>query len=230
MTGGVQLASILWAAARRIAKSTSTSTTTLSLLRQFGGIGLIPLAILDSSIIPTFGSLDLLTAWLAARNADLWIYYAAMSTIGSLIGAWITYRMGLHGGRNWMARRIGEKRCEQIHAALDHWGSGAIFVSTVAPPPFPTSWFFLAAGAFHRSGRKFLPTVAAGRALRYTLVCALAAHYGRKFLRLARHPENYLLICLAITVALILITVVWLYLRKRAPMLGPHAEPRAPLI
>lgn len=229
MIGGAQLASVLWAAARRASTSSSTSST-LSLIRHFGGIGLIPLAIIDSSIIPTFGSLDLLSAWLAARNADLWIYYAAMSTVGSLIGAWITYRMGLHGGRNWMARRIGEKRCEQIHAALDRWGSGAILVSTVAPPPFPTSWFFLAAGAFHRSGRKFLPTVAVGRAVRYTLICALAAHYGRRFLRLARHPEKYLLICLVITVALILITVVLLYLRRRAPTLAPQAEPRAPLI
>ncbi|HET9791731.1 MAG TPA: hypothetical protein VFR08_10545, partial [Candidatus Angelobacter sp.] len=46
-------------------------------VRQYGGMALLPLAILDSTIIPTFGSLDLLTGWLAARTPDLWFYYAA---------------------------------------------------------------------------------------------------------------------------------------------------------
>src|SRR5947209_11588078 len=172
LLSSANLGSVLWAAARR-------PSTTFTLLRHVGGIGLLPLAVIDSSIIPTFGSLDLLTAWLAAHNPDLWLYYAAMSTIGSLIGAYLMYRLGARSGRNWIARRIGEKRCEQIRSTLLHWGSGAIFVSTVAPPPFPTAWFFLAAGAFHHSGKRFLSAVAVGRAMRYSLVCILAAHYGR---------------------------------------------------
>ena len=57
------------------------------MVHQFGGLALIPLAVLDSSIIPTFGSLDLLTAWLAAGYPRLWWYYALMSSAGSLIGA-----------------------------------------------------------------------------------------------------------------------------------------------
>src|SRR5262249_33448293 len=76
------------------------------LVRHLGGIGLAPLAILDSSIVPTFGSLDLLTAWLAARNPELWSYYAAMSTVGALIGAYLTYRMGHKMGRRWITNKI----------------------------------------------------------------------------------------------------------------------------
>ena len=214
------LANLMAAAARR-----QQPSTTFTLIRHFGGIGLLPLAVLDSSIIPTFGSLDLLTAWLAARNPDLWLYYAAMSTAGSLIGAWLMYRLGQHGGRSWITKRIGEKRCEQIKNALEHWGSGAILVSTIAPPPFPTSWVFVASGAFHQPEKKFYSSVFVGRAARYALVCMLAAHYGRKFLRVARHPEKYLLISLAITGGLVLITLLVLYLRKRTPMLSPRTEP-----
>jgi membrane protein DedA with SNARE-associated domain len=189
-------------------------STTFRLIRQFGGVGLIPLAILDSSVIPTFGSLDLVTAWLAARDYTLWAYYAGMATLGSVIGAWITYRLGSRSGRGWIRRKIGEKRSDQICHALEHWGSGAVFVATLAPPPFPSSWFFFAAGTFHQSLKKFIWSVFVGRAIRYTIVTLLAAHYGRNFLRLARHPERYLLICLAITAALVLVTFIVYALRK----------------
>jgi len=37
-------------------------------------------------VIPTFGSPDALTAVLAVKNQELWLYYAAASTLGSLIG------------------------------------------------------------------------------------------------------------------------------------------------
>ena len=44
-------------------------------------------------MILTFGSLDVLTAILAAKNHELWPYYAVAGTVGSLIGAYITNRM-----------------------------------------------------------------------------------------------------------------------------------------
>lgn len=175
------------------------------LVRHLGGIGLVPLAILDSSIIPTFGSLDLLTAWLAAHNPELWIYYAAMSTLGALIGSYLTYRMGHKMGVNWIANRIGEKREQQLYHAIERWGFGAIIVPTLAPPPFPTSWFFLVAGAFGYTAKKFFSAVLLGRTARYMLITAVAAHYGRSFLRVLRHPQQYLLISLLITAILIMI-------------------------
>ncbi len=49
------------------------------LLRSLGGIGLVILGVVDSSVIPTFGSLDALTAILAVKNHELWPYYAAAS-------------------------------------------------------------------------------------------------------------------------------------------------------
>jgi hypothetical protein len=38
------------------------------------------LGVTDRSVIPAFGSLDALTAILAARNHALWPYYAVAST------------------------------------------------------------------------------------------------------------------------------------------------------
>jgi membrane protein YqaA with SNARE-associated domain len=193
-----------------------SSSTTLSFLRHVGGIGLIPLAVVDSTIIPTFGSLDLLTAWLAVGNPDLWFYYALMSTIGALLGALITYHMGERTGAKWAEKKIGRKRLLQIENAIEHWGFGAIFVPTICPPPCPTAWFFLVAGAFSFPRKKFVSAVVLGRALRYSLLSLVAAHYGRHFLRYLRHPLHYLLWSVIITASMI--AAVYLFGRRKAAL------------
>jgi membrane protein YqaA with SNARE-associated domain len=184
------------------AKQHSPSAS-LVLVRHFGGAALVPLAILDSSIIPTFGSLDLLTGWLTVGDPELWWYYALMSTIGALVGAVITYRMGQKMGGRWIEEKIGQKRTERVRNAVVHHGSASIFVSTIAPPPFPTSWFFVAAGAFSFSRKRFIAATLLGRALRYSLLTLIAARYGRIFLRYLRHPLHYLLISVIVTASLI---------------------------
>ena len=181
----------------------SAPSSSLAFVRHFGGIALFPLGILDSSIIPTFGSLDLLTGWLAVGDPELWWYYALMSTAGSLVGAVITYGMGRKVGEWWIEGKIGRKRTQQMRNAIQNHGSISIFVSTIAPPPFPTPWFFAAAGAFSFSRKKFIAFTLLGRALRYSLLTLVAGHYGRTFLRYLRHPLRYLLISVIVTASLI---------------------------
>jgi membrane protein YqaA with SNARE-associated domain len=195
-------------------RAATSPATTFMFLRHVGGIGLIPLAILDSTIIPTFGSLDLLTAWLAVGNPDLWLYYAAMSTIGATIGALITYRMGKKMGESWIEKKIGRKRLRKIEDAIEHWGFGAIFVPTIAPPPCPTAWFFLVAGAFSFPLKQFVGAAVLGRSLRYSILALVAAHYGRHFLRYLRHPLHYLLWSLIITASLL--AAAYLFGRRSA--------------
>ena len=57
------------------------------LLRHWGIYGLFPMAIVDSTPIPTFSGPDILTAILAARHSEPWYYYATAATLGSVIGA-----------------------------------------------------------------------------------------------------------------------------------------------
>src|SRR5207253_41959 len=49
-----------------------TVTSFLSVLRHWGGIGVLILAALDSSVLPTLGGVDALTILLAARHPELW--------------------------------------------------------------------------------------------------------------------------------------------------------------
>jgi len=161
------------------------------LLRSLGGVGLVILGVVDSSVIPTFGSLDVLTAILSVKNHDLWPYYAAASTAGSLLGAYITYRMSAKAGEHWLEMRIGAKRSRQVQGLLERWGFAAVFVSCVAPPPFPTSPFFVGAGALRYPPGRFVSAVLTGRALRYGALGYLAATYGRTILRFLRRPRGF---------------------------------------
>jgi membrane protein YqaA with SNARE-associated domain len=198
------------------------------LLRSLGGVGLVLLGIVDSSVIPTFGSLDALTAILAVKNYELWPYYAAASTAGSLIGAYITYRMSERAGENWLEQRIGRKRSRQVQELLERWGFTAIFVSCVAPPPFPTSAFFIGAGAFRYPRGKFISAVVAGRALRYSAIGFLAAKYSRAILRFLRHPRsleaNAKLIGIAVLGFAVVALVVLLWRQSRIYFQRAKAE------
>jgi len=190
----------------------SQTPAVLQLFSHWGGLGLVPLAILDSSPVPTFGSMDVLTAYLSVRHPDLWLYYASMAVLGAMIGSYLTYKLGTRTRSAWLERKFGERRSHQVAYALERWGLGAVFVSTVAPPPCPTALFLLAAGAFGYRLRKFFAAVFAGRSMRYGLLTLVAAHYGRRFMRYVRHPDRYLWISLVVTLLIIVATFVFLKL------------------
>jgi len=206
----------------------SRTSALLHFFAHWGGLGLVPLAILDSTIVPTFGSVDVLTAFLSARHADLWPYYACMATFGAMIGSYVTYKMGQRTGVGWIERKFGERRSQQVQYALEHWGPGALFVSTVAPPPFPTSLFLLAAGAFGYNKRKFLSSIASGRAIRYGLLTAIAAHYGRSMVRYMRHPGDHLWTSFFVTFFIVLLTLGFLLLANTTPKVSQEQGAQHP--
>src|SRR5580693_7185847 len=73
---------------------------------HLGGLGFIPLGLLDGSVIPLPGSMDVLTIFLSARTPELWVYYAVMATVGSVIGGYVTYRLARKGGKETLERKF----------------------------------------------------------------------------------------------------------------------------
>src|SRR5580700_10416760 len=99
----------------------ATPTAARSLRRwiyHLGALGFIPLGLLDASLIPLPGSMDVLTIILAARRADLWFYYAVMATIGSVIGEFVTYRIARRGGKDMLAKKFSQRRLKQVYGAF----------------------------------------------------------------------------------------------------------------
>jgi membrane protein YqaA with SNARE-associated domain len=151
-------------------------------LVHLGALGFIPLGLIDSSIIPLPGSMDVLTIILAARNEQLWLYYAVMATVGSVLGGYVTYRLARKGGKESLTRRVSVRTLKRVYAIFERWGFAAIAIPALLPPPMPLVPFLLAAGAMQYSVKKFLAAMALGRIVRYTILAYLAARYGRKML------------------------------------------------
>jgi membrane protein YqaA with SNARE-associated domain len=178
----------------------------ISILRHLGAAGLFFVAILDSSPLPTFGGLDILTAVLAASRRELWYEYAASATAGSILGAYFTFRLARKAGSAYLDRKFKKKRMSKFLKLFKKWGAGTLAASTAIPLPTPTSIFFAAAGASDYPKGRFLVVVAVCRAIRYFGIAFIAGHYGRNFIRVLRHPTQYwgwLVLFLVLTCALI---------------------------
>ena len=179
--------------------------TLLTTLRHLGAAGLFFLAILDSSPIPTFAGPDILTAVLAAAHRPLWWEYAAAATAGSVLGAYLTFRLARTAGGAYLDKKFKQGKVSRFLKVFQHWATGTLIASTAIPLPSPTSMFFAAAGAGDYPQARFLAIVAPCRAARYFTIAFVAGHYGRHFLRVLRHPTEHwewIVVALVLTVAL----------------------------
>jgi membrane protein YqaA with SNARE-associated domain len=205
------LQSATHAAAGKAVKKKRGSTLMVA-LRHLGPFGLFSLAIVDALPLPTFGGPDILTAILAASHHDPWYEYAIAATAGSLIGAFLTFRLARKAGMAYLDKSFGSGRVPGAMRLFKRWGTGALAVSAAVPIPTPTSFFFAAAGASDYSTRKYLIVVGLSRAVRYSLIAILADHYGRHFIRAVQHPGQYwgwlLLFAALIAAAVVSATVI----------------------
>jgi membrane protein YqaA with SNARE-associated domain len=151
----------------------------LTWLRHLGGLGLLPLGVLDNLLIPIPGSMDAVTLLLSANEKRWWPYYAAMATAGSVLGGWVTYQLAAHGGQGRLLRRFPFlRRLDKVYALFARFRFWAVAIPAVLPPPVPIKPSLVAAGAMHYPRDKFLTTLTLSRGLRYSILAWLAAEYG----------------------------------------------------
>ena len=186
-----------------------------SLLRHLGASGLFLLAILDSSPVPTLGGPDILNMILAARRGEPWYYYAAAATLGSVTGAYLTFRIARRAGSAYLENKFGARRMAVVVKYFKRWGAGVLFFSSLIPFPFPTSAFFAAAGVLNYPLRRFLVIVAVARAGRYFTLADLASHYGRHFIQFIRHPGQYAGWWMLIACVVLLVVAAALLVQRR---------------
>jgi len=169
------------------------------------------LAALDSSVLPTLGGVDALTILLAARHPELWPYYAMCSTTGSLSGASLAYRLSALGV---LHRRIKGAVFDRVTAFVKRFGSLALSLAALLPPPFPTSAFVISAGATRYRFIAFMLSFGVGRACRFALLAYFASVFGRRSVARAWSAHTLLLLA-AVGIVLACVGVLsWLAFRK----------------
>lgn len=187
----------------------------LAIFRHLGALGLFFLAILDSSPLPTFGGPDILAAILAATHRNPWYEYALVATVGSTIGAYMTFRLGRKAGDAYLESKFGRTKASSFLSLYKRWGTGTLVASTAIPFPFPTSMVFAVAGASDLRPEKFLAIVAVSRSVRYSVITLVADLYGRSVIGVLRHPTRYWGWLLLFTVVILILIGAGILVNKR---------------
>jgi membrane protein YqaA with SNARE-associated domain len=128
---------------------------------------------------------------LSATHRNPWYEYAATATAGSVIGAFLTFRLARKAGSAYLDSKFKKGKVSKFLRLFKKWGTGTLVASTAIPIPSPTTMFFAAAGASDYPVGKFLAIVTISRAVRYSAIAFVADHYGRHFIRALRHPTQY---------------------------------------
>lgn len=184
-----------------IAEAAPTERKLWVWLYHLGGPGLIVLGIVDSSVIPIPGSMDALTIVLAAHHRQLWPYYAAMATFGSVLGAYITFRLARTQGKERLKQTLRRGWKKKAMDFFKKWRFWAIAVPAILPPPVPVVPFVVAAGATDYSTKRFVSAMTLGRVVRYGLLAYFANLYGRRIMSVFAEygwPILYALIAFAL--------------------------------
>lgn len=155
---------------------------------HFGLFGVFAVSFLDAAPIPlpVPGSTDILIVILGAHGESPWLL-APVAILGSLIGAWFTWKAGKKGGEAMLERYAPQR----FRSLLEHWvkshGVLSVCVAALLPPPIPLLPFLLAAGALGVTWKQLFSAVGIARTVRYGMEAALSLIYGRRILRWFNH-------------------------------------------
>lgn len=143
-----------------------------------GGVGLFIIAALDSSFLSFPQVNDVLVIVLSAKYPDRMIYYAGMTTAGSLLGCFMLFAVARRGGEVFMRKRLKGAHVDRAMRLYQRFGILAVVVPALLPPPIPFKVFVVLAGAANVAVWRFALAIVIGRGIRYFGQGYLAVLYG----------------------------------------------------
>ena len=191
-------------------------------LALYGGWGLLAISFLDSSILSLPLVNDLLLIHLAARHPERVVLYAMQSTVGSILGAYLTYAIARGGGK-YLLRRISAKKIARAQHWLDRNDFVSVLVASLLPPPAPFKVFLIAAGILRVNPVRFGTALLVGRGARFLVEGYLGARYGLQAEQYLK--ENLAWASLVVVAVVVVGTVVH---RRLASRRGRRPSPGAP--
>ena len=152
---------------------------------KFGGVGLLVLGILDSSFLFAPWGNDLLVVAMTARHPDYahMLYYAGMSTVGSVLGCLLIDVTLRPLGEKGLEKYLSARRLKRVQSKVRDKVGRAVAIGSLIPPPFPFTAFVMAASALQYSRKRLLAIVAVTRMIRFTALGLLAMRFGERILK-----------------------------------------------
>jgi membrane protein YqaA with SNARE-associated domain len=181
---------------------------------SLGGPGLFIIALLDSSFLSFPEVCDVLIVLLTIQNPPRMLYYAGVTTVGSVAGCYALFAVGRKGGEAFLRKRFKGRHVDRAMETFRRYGMLAIVVPSLLPPPMPFKVFVLAAGVARMRTLDFLVACAIGRAIRYGGEGLLALWYGERALAFLR--DNAHAVGLWLGLAVLVGGIAWVMWKKRA--------------
>lgn len=172
-----------------------------------GGPGLFAVAALDSSFISLPQINDLLVVLMVTQNKALMLYYAAMATLGSVVGCYVIYYLAGKGGEAFLKKRTRAGALERTLALYRRHGLLALMIPALLPPPAPFKLFVLGAGLAGVKPLPFVTAIAVARGARYVALGVLAIYFGDAALELMRTRGRE--VALWLVAAILLGALLW---------------------
>ena len=172
-----------------------------------GGPGLFAVAALDSSFVSLPQINDLLVVLMVTQNKALMLYYAAMATLGSVVGCYVIYYLAGKGGEAFLKKRTRAGALERTLALYRRHGLLALMIPALLPPPAPFKLFVLGAGLAGVKPLPFVTAIAVARGARYVALGVLAIYFGDAALELMRTRGRE--VALWLVAAILLGALLW---------------------
>ena len=178
-----------------------------------GGPGLFIIAFLDSSLLSFPEVVDLLLMGLVIQHKERVLYYALLSTLGSIAGCFVLYGLAWKGGEAFLRRRFDGRHIDRALRLFQRYGLLAVAIPSILPPPVPFKIFVFAAGVARVPPPRFFAAVALGRGVRYFGEAFLALWYGEAAIAFLK--SNARTVAYTLATVVLVVGVTWIWLRKR---------------
>lgn len=135
---------------------------------------LLALAFAEASFFPV--PPDTLQIALSLLTPQASLGYAALSTVGSVLGGAFGYLLGWKGGRPILDRLVAEEKIRLVEDYYERYSVWAIAIAGFTPIPYKL--FTISAGVFTITFRTFILVSLISRGARFFLVGILLYQFG----------------------------------------------------
>ena len=138
------------------------------------GWWLFALAVAESSFFPI--PPDVLLVTLGVARPEMAIWYALITSVGSVLGGGLGYAIGLYGGRPLLYRFFKETKINAVERLYDRFNAWATGIAGLTPIPYKV--FTIAGGALKINFKIFMLASLASRSLRFMTEGVLLYFFG----------------------------------------------------
>ena len=138
------------------------------------GWWLFALAVAESSFFPI--PPDVLLVTLGVARPEMAIWYALITSVGSVLGGGLGYAIGLYGGRPLLYRFFSEPKIHAVERLYDRFNAWATGIAGLTPIPYKV--FTIAGGALKNNFKIFMLASLASRTLRFMTEGVLLYFFG----------------------------------------------------